>query len=139
MDTAPSTALDNSHSSEAESIGWIPILGATTLTISALTYLYYGATAYPRQEWLLEAEISIIFLLPILTLIRRTKGRDALIRLIGTMLLLHSIWDALHWPGRPIVQTPVNPWLPWICPFFDLPLGFWLVASGNGFFVSREK
>lgn len=110
----------------------LPSLGAVYLLGTSLLYAWYGIEAYPRQEWLLEAQVSVIFLLPIVNWLRGPQSgvpREKTVRLIGFMLLLHSAWDAAHWPGRTIVQTAVDPRLPELCPYFDIPLGLLLLIS----------
>lgn len=132
MDVAsPSTSATAANRTAESSLRAWATVGATYLALSSLTYAFFGIRAFPDQEWLLETQISIIFLLPIVNLIRRVERRDSLVRLIGGMLILHSVWDALHWPGRPVVLTPVSAWLPQFCPFLDLPLGAWLWIAGN--------
>src|SRR5436309_2743447 len=86
-----------------------PILGMLLLMWSASVYSAFGFSAFPRAEWLLEALVAIIFLIPVVNFLRKPGALGASVRIIGLMLLLHSVWDALHWPGHALIDTPIDP------------------------------
>ena len=97
---------------------------------SASVYSAFGLGAYPRQEWIIETIFAVMFILPVIKILR--SGADTkIIRMIGLMLLAHSGWDALHWPGYAIIHTPIDPSIPKLCPLLDIPLGFLLVVRGR--------
>jgi hypothetical protein len=108
-----------------------PILGMLLLMWSASVYSAFGLSAYPRQEWLIETLVSVIFLIPVVNFFKGPGSFSTATRFIGLMLLVHSMWDALHWPGLVIIQTPIDPRIPKYCPFLDLPVGAWLLARGR--------
>lgn len=115
----------------------LPALGAVYLLGTSLLYAWYGITAFPRQEWLLEVQVSVIFLLPLVNWLRGPASgvsRERTTWIVGLMLLLHSVWDATHWPGLTVVNTPVDPRLPRYCPYFDIGLGLLLLTQS---FLSR--
>jgi hypothetical protein len=134
--THGAAAQDSARSAERPeaAMGIIPILGTLLLMWSAAAYSVYGLAAYPHQEWLIETLAAIIFVLPVVKLLQGRGHPERLgstIRLIGAMLLLHSVWDALHWPGHAVIHSPVDPFVPRICPFLDLPMGFLLLVRGK--------
>ena len=98
---------------------------------SASVYSTFGLTAYPRQEWLLELLVGIVFILPIFSFLKGRGSMSASVRVMGAMLLLHTGWDALHWPGHILIHTPLDPRIPLLCTYFDLPLGFLLLIRGR--------
>ncbi len=98
---------------------------------SASVYSAFGFSAYPRQEWLLETLASIIFLIPVINILRNTAHPASAARILGLMLLAHSGWDALHWPGNSLINTPIDPMFPKICPFLDIPTGILLLIRGQ--------
>ena len=98
---------------------------------TASVYSGFGLSAFPRQEWLLETLISIVFLIPVINFLT-CRGDFLLgVRIIGVMLLLHSGWDALHWTSLDIVRTPIDPRIPQLCPLFDIPLGILLLLRSK--------
>ncbi len=107
------------------------ILGLLHLVGMAGVYLVFGLSAYPRQEWIIESLGAIVCLLPVVHLLRGLSPLPTAVRYLGAMLLLHSIWDALHWPGGPMIDTPMEAWIPRICPGIDAVLGFFLVLRGK--------
>jgi hypothetical protein len=116
---------------QRETLPWFTLLGTLQLAISSGIYAFFGLTAYPRQEWLLEILVSVVFMLPALSLLKgNTTGKSA-VRLIGIMLLFHSLWDTLHWPLLSVIDTPIDPRIPQICPYFDIPLGILLLVRGR--------
>ena len=128
----PSAAPETTEgSAPPHQLSLLPILGMMVLMWSASVYSAYGISAYPRQEWLVESLASIIFVIPVLNFFKGSRSMSGAVRLVGAMLLLHSVWDALHWPGQALLQTPIDPWIPRLCPFLDLSLGSWLLARGK--------
>jgi hypothetical protein len=113
------------------SVPAIPVLGALLLVWAAATYTTAGLLAYPRQEWLVELLTGAVFVLPVFNLLRGGGSLSGSIRIVGLMLLIHSGWDALHWPGNPVIDTPIDPRIPRICPFLDIPMGMWLLIRGK--------
>ena len=109
----------------------LPILGVLTLMGSASVYSAFGISAYPRQEWLLEILVGAVFLIPVFNLFRGPGTFSSAVRFLGLALLLHSGWDALHWSMHPIIQTPIDPKIPALCPWIDLPLGVLLLVRGR--------
>ncbi len=109
----------------------LPVIGMILLMGSASIYTGFGVSAYPRQEWLLELLISAAVLIPVINFLVVPGDFTKAVRLIGAMLLLHSIWDALHWPMLGWVDTPVDPRIPKLCPLFDIPVGIALLVRGR--------
>jgi hypothetical protein len=107
------------------------VLGLILLIGAATIYGTYGISAYPRQEWIIELIASVIFILPVMNLLRVPGSLASGVRVLGGALLLHSVWDACHWPGTPLINTPIDPWIPQSCPFIDLPVGTWLLIRGK--------
>jgi|GEM_PF-6469266 len=107
------------------------IIGMLCLMWAASVYTAYGISAHPRQEWLVESLAGILFLIPVVNLLRGPGSLTVAARLIGGALIAHSVWDALHWPGSPIIQTPIDPWIPQVCPWIDLPVGALLLIRGK--------
>lgn len=115
-------------------LGLIPLLGVLLLIWSASVYSAFGIATFPRQEWVIESLASLVFLVPAVRILRGTRDQASLertIRVVGFMLLLHTGWDALHWPGRSVIQTPVEPMIPSLLPFLEIPLGFLLLIRGR--------
>jgi hypothetical protein len=98
---------------------------------SASVYSAFGLSAYPRQEWLVESLVSIIFLIPVINFFKGPGSFTAAVRFVGLMLLAHSAWDLLHWPGHAVIDTPIDPRIPSYCPFMDIPVGIWLLVRGK--------
>jgi hypothetical protein len=112
-------------------LSMMTVLGIITLVGAATIYGSYGVTAYPRQEWIIEVLASIIFVIPVINLLRVPGSLATGVRILGGMLVLHSVWDAFHWPGASFIHTPIDPWIPQSCPFIDLPIGTWLLVRGR--------
>lgn len=107
------------------------ILGMLALLWSSSVYSAFGIGTYPRQEWLLEVLVSILFALPVLEMLKGPARSVNAVRNMAIALLLHSLWDALHWPGHAWIDTPIDPRIPHLCPWIDLPLGAWLLVRGK--------
>jgi len=107
------------------------IAGMLVLMWVSAIYSAYGISAYPRQEWILEVLASVLFIIPVVNLLRVPKSLALAARLIGGMLILHTLWDALHWPDNPLINTPIDPWIPHFCPWIEIPLGSWLLIRGR--------
>lgn len=114
------------------------LIGALYLLLTCTLYAYFSIQAFPRQEWLLGVQVSILLCLPILHLFRPGENPARVSRLLGLALIAHSFWDSLHWPGFPLIQTPVDPRLPTLCPFLDLALGA-LLLFGSPSSIEASK
>jgi hypothetical protein len=133
-DVGPSASPPDSPPASVERKPQLPImtvLGMLALMWSASVYSAFGLSAYPRQEWLLETLVSIVFVIPVINLLKGPGSFSHAVRAMGVMLLAHSIWDALHWPGSIMINTPIDPRIPMFCPFSDIPLGLWLLIRGK--------
>ncbi len=109
----------------------LPVVGMLLLMWSASVYSGFGISAYPRQEWLLEILTAIVVIIPVLNLLIVPGDYSKAVRLVGATLLLHSVWDALHWPAFTIIDTPIDPRIPKICPIGDIPIGILLLIRGR--------
>jgi hypothetical protein len=109
----------------------LPAMGMIALMWSASVYSGFGLSSFPRQEWLLELLVAAVFLLAVINLLVRPGTLSSAVRVIGAMLILHSVWDALHWPGNILVDTPIDPRIPRLCPVVDLILGPILLIRGK--------
>jgi hypothetical protein len=106
------------------------ILGVLAMTGSCALYSAAGLSAYPRQEWIMEILVNALFLIPVVNLLRGGGNLSTFVRVLGLMLIVHTGWDAFHWPGSPLIDTPVDPWVPKSLPWFKIPLGVWLIVRG---------
>ena len=127
----PMPPIPTPPSQETFRLPFAAVMGLLLLIWSSSVYTSFGISAYPRQEWLVEALVGAIFILPALNLLKGLSQLGTAVRIVGGALILHSLWDALHWPGAALIQTPVDSWLPRTCPFLDLPVGFWLLLRGR--------
>jgi hypothetical protein len=107
------------------------VLGMLVLMWSASVYSAYGLSAYPRQEWLIETLASVLFVIPVVNVLRGVGTLRSQLRWVGALLIAHSLWDALHWPAAPLIQTPIDPWIPELLPWLELPLGAYLLVRGG--------
>jgi hypothetical protein len=107
------------------------VIGVITLISAASVYATYGVSAYPRQEWIVESLAALIFMIPVVNLLRLPGSITSGVRIMGGMLLLHSLWDTLHWPGSGLINTPIDPWIPKWCPIVDVVVGTWLLIRGK--------
>lgn len=112
-------------------IPFLAITGMILLTWSLSVYSAYGISAFPRQEWLIEVLAALLFLIPVVRMLRGPASLSSAIRFLGAMMILHSVWDALHWPGYIVIDTPIEPWIPKICPILNIPVGFLLLIRGR--------
>lgn len=106
-------------------------VGIIALSGAAAVYAAYGVSAWPRPEWLIEVLAALIFLIPVFNLTMGKGDLASAARVLGAALLVHSLWDALHWPGFALLDTPIDPWIPQVCPLIDIPIGFWLLLRGR--------
>ncbi len=121
------TSRDNAR----PDLPFMSVLGSIALIWAASVYSAYGISAFPRQEWLVESLAAILFILPVVALLSQPGKLAPAVRIVGLMLLVHSLWDAAHWPGHAMIDTPIDPWIPKACPAVDVVLGMALLIRGK--------